>query len=50
MKGRLKPCFRRPCFFKDEAMPEISVYGLTEEEIKQLTQLAKQHYGKASVS
>ena len=22
-------------------MPEISVYGLTEEEIKQLTQLAK---------
>ena len=31
-------------------MPEISVYGLTEEEIKQLTQLAKQHYGKASVS
>lgn len=31
-------------------MPEISVYGLTHEEIRELTQLAKQRYGKASVS
>ena len=28
-------------------MPEISVYGLTHEEIRELTQLAKQRYGKA---
>lgn len=31
-------------------MPEISVYGLTREEIDALTLLAKERYGKASVS
>ena len=31
-------------------MPEISVYGLSREEIDALTLLAKQKYGKASVS
>ncbi|MFC3873685.1 plasmid mobilization relaxosome protein MobC [Neisseria musculi] len=31
-------------------MPEISVYGLSREEIDNLTSLARQRYGKASVS
>ena len=37
-------------FLRKRTMPEISVYGLTHEEIRELRQLAKQRYGKASVS